>query len=241
MPSNDDGFYVGYVPRASSRVRRFIKPVAIALCVLAVTFAVILAACQRAFPDARFEFGSFTRFEGRVMAAPYPALLTADGAWWLVAPGKFGFDASAWAGRTVRLEGERIFRGQDRMIQVHAGSVAPAPLSGVPFTAWQPVGVVSLAGEIVDSKCFLGVMNPGEGAVHAACARRCISGGVPPALRVRDRDDTVRIVMLAAHDGGPFHREASRLAGDAVEVTGMLYRKADLRQIHATGIARLEH
>jgi len=32
----------------------------------------------------------------------------------------------------------------------------------------------------VDSKCYLGVMNPGSGKVHRDCAARCLSGGIPP-------------------------------------------------------------
>jgi hypothetical protein len=29
---------------------------------------------------------------------------------------------------------------------------------------------MTLTGEIVDSKCYLGVMNPGQGKVHRDCA-----------------------------------------------------------------------
>ena len=36
------------------------------------------------------------------------------------------------------------------------------------------LGPVELTGEIADSKCWLGVMNPGEGTVHRDCARRCL-------------------------------------------------------------------
>ena len=38
----------------------------------------------------------------------------------------------------------------------------------------------TLIGEIVDSKRYLGVMNPGNGKVHRDCAVRCLSGGIPP-------------------------------------------------------------
>ena len=44
--------------------------------------------------------------------------------------------------------------------------------------SYQPLGAVTLTGEIVDSKCFLGVMNPGNLKPHKACAIRCISGGI---------------------------------------------------------------
>ena len=38
----------------------------------------------------------------------------------------------------------------------------------------------TLRGEIVDGKCWMGVMNPGEGQVHRDCADRCLRGGLPP-------------------------------------------------------------
>jgi len=49
---------------------------------------------------------------------------------------------------------------------------------GQSFAQQKPVG------EIVDSKC-LGVMTPGQLTTHRACAIRCISGGIPPVLHVR--------------------------------------------------------
>jgi hypothetical protein len=41
-----------------------------------------------------------------------------------------------------------------------------------------------LKGEILDPKCWFGVMKPGEGKVHKSCAIRCISGGIEPVFRV---------------------------------------------------------
>ena len=39
------------------------------------------------------------------------------------------------------------------------------------------LGVHTLRGEIVNSKCYFGVMNPGHGKVHRGCPVRCLSGG----------------------------------------------------------------
>ena len=47
------------------------------------------------------------------------------------------------------------------------------------------IGEVTLVGEVVDPKCWLGDMKPGDGKAHAACARLCMEGGIPPMLRVR--------------------------------------------------------
>jgi len=42
----------------------------------------------------------------------------------------------------------------------------------------------TFTGEIIDPKCYFGVMKPGEGKIHKSCAIRCISGGIPPILKV---------------------------------------------------------
>ena len=57
--------------------------------------------------------------------------------------------------------------------------------------------VFQLTGEIVDSKCYFGVMNPGNGKVHRDCAVRCISGGIPPAFLVRDANGQTVTLLLA--------------------------------------------
>ena len=45
-------------------------------------------------------------------------------------------------------------------------------------------GETRLKGEIYDPKCAFGAMKPGFGKPHRSCAIRCISGGVPPILRI---------------------------------------------------------
>ncbi len=82
------------------------------------------------------------------------------------------------------------------MIELLPGSLAPAAGDGVPATALD-LGPVQLTGEIADSKCYFGVMNPGNGKVHRGCAVRCISGGIPPAFLVRDAGGRTMTMLLA--------------------------------------------
>jgi hypothetical protein len=74
-----------------------------------------------------------------------------------------------------------------------------------------------VTGEIVDSKCFLGVMNPGERTVHRDCAIRCLSGGVPPMLAYRDAAGTHLALLLGA-DADLLRRGVGR----AVTLSGRL-------------------
>jgi hypothetical protein len=54
-----------------------------------------------------------------------------------------------------------------------------------------------------DSKCHSGVIDPGEGRTHRACAIRWFGGGIPPVLRARDDDD---LLILYAEPSGIVRR-----------------------------------
>ena len=69
-------------------------------------------------------------------------------------------------------------------------------------------GTVELTGEIVDSKCFLGVMVPGSGKTHKDCASLCLRGGIPPALYVQDRAGHSSLLLLAGPSGEPIGAQA---------------------------------
>jgi len=60
-----------------------------------------------------------------------------------------------------------------RMQAVEGVAVAPTA---------EPLGRWRLTGEVCDGKCYAGVMRPGAGLAHKACANVCLLGGVPPVL-----------------------------------------------------------
>jgi hypothetical protein len=65
-----------------------------------------------------------------------------------------------------------------QMVEVDPATIAfggPAPVRPTS----EDFGELRLKGEIVDAKCYMGVMNPGSGHVHRDCAVRCLSGGLP--------------------------------------------------------------
>lgn len=219
-----DEFYVGYEggmpPGARRVVRAFVAGAAI------VTFAVALTIvlAQRPLAKSRFEFGRPRSVEGYLQLEPAPSLVRYEhGQWtrqWLVSQGKFGPARGLGAVRDgwVRLTGTVIEREMWRMLEVTDGSVEPLPPQGPPPPAvvGRPSSHVTLRGEIVDSKCFLGVMNPGERTVHRDCAIRCLAGGIPPMLHFTDaRGARLALVMATADELRP-------LVGRTVEVTGTL-------------------
>jgi hypothetical protein len=145
----------------------------------------------------------------------------------LVAPGKHGLSGAVKGleGKSVRLKGSLIERGRDRMLEVLPESLREtAPLPN--HAASEPVGLgpVRLRGEIVDSKCYLGVMNPGNGKVHRDCAARCISGGAPPAFIATDARGETRLLLLVGSDGRALNKEILSFVAEPLEIQGQLVR-----------------
>jgi hypothetical protein len=182
-------FYVGYLPKAPAEISRRIRAVAIALIAIAVIGAFTFASVQRTFAPAMFEYGKQRSFEGIIERKPFPTLLVkrpgspdlASSRYLLVAEGKHGADdeVSAFEGKAVRLKGTLIYRGSQTMVELTKGSISVEGTGETLPAAEKMLGVFELNGEIVDGKCYLGVMNPGSGKLHRDCAARCLSGGVP--------------------------------------------------------------
>ena len=95
-------------------------------------------------------------------------------------------------------------------------------------TAVRSAAPVTLRGEIVDPKCYLGAMKPGEGKTHKACAVRCISGGIPPTLVCWDASGKSTYYVLVDEDGEAANEVFLDVIGQPVEVTGTTYQLEDL-------------
>ena len=102
-------------------------------------------------------------------------------------------------------------------------------LSGI----WAALALVTLTGEIVDSKCFLGVMNPGQLTPHRACAIRCISGGCPPVLLVRQKDGPPAYFLLVSADGKPVNKQVLDMVAEPLQITGEVVRLGEMLVLKA--------
>ena len=237
-PGNNDEFFIGYAPPMPPRLGRFVGRVVIGIGCLVVIVAVTLAAGHRRLEGGTFEFGHPKSFSGTIVARPYPGLRL-DGVdsnvepWpLLVAPGKHGADAlvSGLEGRHITLTGTRIQRGAHTMIEVEPASFpskvsAAASVDATALLEQSDKGAVALTGEIVDSKCFLGVMVPGSGKTHKECASLCLRGGIPPALYVQDRAGHSSLLLLVGPAGEPIGARALQAAGEAISITGSIQRR----------------
>jgi hypothetical protein len=235
----DNEFFIGYAPPMPPRLARFVTRIMVGLACSVTAWAVTVAAGHVSLQGGTFEFGHPQRFSGALVERPYPALrLDGDDQsatpWLLlVAPGKHGADAVVRGlnGRHVTLTGTRVRRGAHTMIEVEPESLVPGEPSapGVPAATIRAErlgdGLVQVRGEIVDSKCFLGVMVPGSGKTHKDCASLCLRGGIPPALYVHDRAGQSALILLTGTAGDPVGAQALQVAGEAIDMTGTLERQ----------------
>lgn len=225
-------FYVGYHDPPPPRIRRFLRLVAGGVLLAAAAAAAVAALGHRQLPAAHFEFGNLRSFEGLVVADPYPSLIVANGnestRYLLAGPGKRGADelVGAVIGRPAVLRGTLAFRDDQALIQVEPGSVSPLESAESPPPPPETdLGERYVEGEIVGSKCYLGVMNPGSGITHRACATVCILGGVPPLLEVRHGDGRREGIVLAGPLGEAVGDRLEGLVATPVGVTGRLVRR----------------
>jgi hypothetical protein len=230
MMRTDSGeFYIGYAPRPPRRIARTVFRAVIGLVALAVALAAILVLAQQPFARSTFEFQQYRDFAGIIDRKPYPALLVARpggngySRYLLVAPGKHGVDAAigAFEDKAVNLRGSLIYRDGQTMVELLPGTLKEQRATPPRIEAAN-LGAATLTGEIVDSKCYLGVMNPGRSKVHRDCAARCISGGIPPALVTADG-----FYLLAGSDGRALQREVLDWVGETIEVQGNVERSGE--------------
>ena len=241
-------FYVGYQKEMPDGMARFLRRRVALILAGVVVLATGLAASQRPFGKGRFEFGTVRTFEGLVNVHPYPTLLLAkpDGVlsrFLLVAPGKFGATPllEAWNGRRVKLAGTLIERDGRSMLEVVPDSVSSSDTSTASVDE-RLIGPFTLRGEIVDSKCYLGVMKPGNLKPHKSCAIRCISGGIPPVLLVRDAEGNAQYFVLTGSNGEPVNDFVIPYVAEPIEVSGDVIRSDDLYvlKINPATVKRLE-
>jgi len=232
----NDEFYVGYEPQAPGRIARHVRRAVVSVTVVVFAVCLLLLFSQDAQSPSFFEFGTSREFVGIIEENPVPALRVSRpndkgsySRYPLVAPGKHGAGGMLRGlhGIQVELRGMLIYRDGLTMVEVLPGTVR-LDHSAAASRAEEPehLGVYTLRGEIVDSKCYFGVMNPGHGKVHRDCAVRCLSGGVPPALLVR-HDSGQASVLLLESEGNSIRKLLLRLAGESVSIRGKVVRHGD--------------
>ena len=234
-------FYVGYQPEAPLQLGHFMQRTAASLLIGTTLIALGLAKAQTGFAKSRFDFGTPSVIEGVVRATPYPSVAviqpgsTQVRRYLLSAAGKHGAQAAVagQGGRRVRITGPLAYRDELTLLEI----AATTPIDSAVAPGERPVelGTFELAGEVLDSKCYAGAMNPGTGKTHRACAARCLSGGIAPLLEVRGIDGKAQDVILLDSTGNPLPG-VDRWAGKRVSLRGRVFRLDNLWFVRIGGM-----
>jgi hypothetical protein len=232
-----DDFYIGYAPPMPPTLAHFVRRVAVVVSVSVAASGALLAVGHVPLDGGSFEFTQARVVSGTIVARPYarlrPDVAQPSESTWplLVAPGKHGADGllGGLDGRHVQFEAKRIQRGSWSMLEIHGDGpmrsdevvllTAQSTIAGGPSSP----RLTTLIGEIVDTKCFLGVMVPGSGKTHKECASLCLRGHIPAGLFVKDRAGRSALMLLTGPSGALVNQQALALVGEPVEVTGTVH------------------
>ena len=242
--------FVGYLSELPAWFEPFFKPRLLGLLAAVAVLALLLVPLQNRFAKSVFEFQQYQSWSGTLYETPYPMLavdrpgLTHNATPWSLYPltvfGKHGAEQAVAGldGRRVTLEGALIYRDGHTMLELRDGSIETRE----GFQAALPpedLGEISLAGEIVDSKCYLGVMKPGQEKTHRACATLCIRGGVPPLLVVEQTNGERNHYLLVGEDGRALGPEILQFVAEPVRIRGHERQLGDLR-LFAAAVGSIE-
>lgn len=236
-PSSEE-FFIGWQGKAPPQTGRFLRGRIVLILVATLVLGAILAASQGTIGRAWFQFGDVREFHGLLVREPVPMLLTespdpesGESVYLLVSPFKYGYpaeEAERFHLQPVTIQGTLIYNEESGGAMIEA--VETVPREGA--EAVNPLSVVAerkvtLEGEIVDSKCWLGVMNPGSMKPHRACAINCIRGGIPPVLLVDRRD----LFVMVGTDGEAINESILPLVALPVSMEGTVVDYGPLKVI----------
>ena len=222
---DNDEFYIGWMQQAPKSFASWVKKYLFVLLPIIIVLGVLLALSQKQFGTGTFEFGTLTEVKGIYFNAPFPNIKVVDGKdiWGnenyitvpLIGFGKHGADGVvadlekekniSFEGKEIILKGTLLYNDGKLLMQIDANDKPLLNVSGnksnTDFVQTKDLGTLDVKGEIVDPKCFFGVMKPGEGKPHKDCAIRCILGGIPPVLKVTDNEGKQNYYLIVGEHG----------------------------------------
>lgn len=243
---NADEFFIGWSDKYPPNLARFIKKLVLWLFLLVIVVSAVYALSQKKFNPSKSELGVFQAVEGVIYEYPVPMLKVEVGdgdyqSFILVGVGKHSASETMDLIKSkmepgtklddyeVTLNGQAVYYDGKTLLEVPAPENAMDTIQLLdedeeqwPERMMQDMGMVKLAGEIIDPKCYFGVMNPAYGKIHRSCAIRCISGGIPPVLRIHDDEGVAEYFLILGPDGQAINKEVLDMVGLPVEVKGQL-------------------
>ncbi len=256
MKKNDE-FFVSYIDGSlGTKTRTTIKRFSIIAIVAIVAGAVLFSFSQKPFKNSTFELTSDTKITGVFHQKPYPMLRVevADNTFKNVLLLGFGKSSANpfleeiqgkvkdLNGKTISIEGNLIYYNGKTLIQITSNekvTLVNNKNSAIPTK--EHISKMTLEGEIIDPKCYFGVMKPGKGKIHRSCAVRCISGGIPPVLASTDENNMAQYFLLTDLAGKPINEDVLPYIGKPSKIKGIVEKMDDwyLLKMNITDIVEL--
>lgn len=250
-------FYIGWMPDAPDGIAKHIRKVVVGLGILVVTGGTVLAVLQKKFSTASFEFGQLTAIKGIYHQFPVPSIkvLSSRDAFGhstyitipLVGYGKFGAEGLiselekergiSLDKKLITLKGTLLYSDGKALLQIDRND---APLTAISNAntkdltpEMQDLGTVQLNGEVIDPKCYFGVMKPGHGKPHRDCAARCIAGGISPVFWSRNSKGESQYYLILDENGNKMNTELKDHIGEPLSLSAKAVRFNDWTILYA--------
>jgi hypothetical protein len=256
---NDD-LYIGWMQKAPKSnvhfLRRYIVVVLIAIAIIGS----LLALSQNKFGTGTFEYGTLTEVKGIYLQQPVPMLKVIAGkdilgnlsyiTIPLVGYGKHGAEGViatletannvSLNQREVTFKGTLLYNDGKTILQVDEHDQPLIQFSKrLASSGLLPVvrelGIQNIKGEIIDPKCYFGVMKPSEGKPHRDCAIRCILGGIPPMLAAKNVHGEANYYLLVGANGEKFNTQVQDFVAEPVAIEGRAVQYDDWVVIYVSG------
>lgn len=237
-------FYIGWMPKAPKSFAKHVRSVLFILFPIALIIGGLIAIYQKKFADTTFEYGKLTEIKGIYYNKPVPMLkfygqaresITIP----LVGYGKHGAETAIMEiekeknvslnGKEVTLKGTLLYGDGKTILQIDKNddpvvSIGPGSTYS---TVERDLGIQTIRGEIVDPKCYFGVMKPGEGKVHRDCAIRCILGGIPPVLHVQNEKGESNYYLILGPNGEKMNEAVKDVVAEPVSIEARIVQQDD--------------
>jgi hypothetical protein len=239
----EEEFYVSYIDGSlGNNTKKTIKKFILCAALVTIGGVLIFSFSQKPFKNSTFELLTETKVTGVFHENPYPMLRVqvAENTFkniLLLGFGKLSVnpfldkilkEVPDLNGRKLSIEGNLIYYNGKTLIQItDEEKVSLINNSQTILPLKEEISSMTFQGEIIDPKCYFGVMKPGKGKIHRSCAVVCISGGIPPVFATTDGNNIAKYFLLTDLKGKPINNQVLSYVGKPSEITGIVEKMED--------------
>jgi sulfoxide reductase heme-binding subunit YedZ len=239
---NDAYFYIGWLGKTDIATIRTLKQFVFPAALIGLLFLITFSFSQKRIANSEYKYNEVAQYTGTISNRPFPHIIFIKGkdsfgnskseVLPLVNASKFGADSliANWCKNkpncSATIRGTIITRDKVNAMELsdEAASFLPAK-NTYPEIISNPIliGEKKITGEIIDPKCYLGTMNPGEGKPHRSCAIRCISGGIMPMITYNEKG-IKKYAVLLGKNGEKINNEVLDYVAEPIAIKGKLFK-----------------